>query len=376
MTQDSSSQPSNDQRITRLTPLRSILKLIEAKVGAIAPRRCAPAAALGATLAEDVAAPMLPRQPLALRDGYAVEAAATTDASSYAPIPLATVPPRVDTGEALPAGTDAVAPFDAVGLRGGRAEAIAAVAAGEGVLTTGADAMPDAPLRRAGERLRGLDTVIMSAVGTADLAVRQPRLHIVSGTQAKSPLTDTARAILLRLVTADGGIVLDEAVSLEAALADEKAEAVIGIGGTGSGRHDSSVATLAERGRVEAHGIAISPGDTAAFGWAGARPVLLIPGRLDATLAVWLLIGRPLLAKLAGSKAKARPAALPLKRKAASAIGMTELIPVRCAGGMAEPLASGYLSMTALTQSDGFIVVPADSEGFAAGTEVAVTPWD
>ncbi len=54
---------------------------------------------------------------------------------------------------------------------------------------------------------------------------------------------------------------------------------------------------------------------------------------------------------------------------------MTELIPVSCADGMAEPLGSGYLSFTALARSDGWIVVPADSEGFAAGTQVAVTPW-
>ncbi len=66
---------------------------------------------------------------------------------------------------------------------------------------------------------------------------------------------------------------------------------------------------------------------------------------------------------------------LPLKRKVTSTIGMTELVPVRCAGGMAEPLASGYLSFMALAQSDGWIVVPAESEGFPAGAQVAVRPW-
>jgi molybdopterin biosynthesis enzyme len=375
MARDSSNQPSGNQRISRLTPLGSILALIDAKVAAVAPRRCAPAAALGATLAEDVVAPMLPRQALALRDGYAVDAAATTDASSYAPVPLTAAPLRVDVGEDLPPGTDAVAPFDAIVLRGGGAEAIAAVAAGEGMLPAGADAMSHDPLRHAGERMRGLDTIIMSAAGIAEVTVRQPRLHITRGSARKSPLIDAARILLERLVSAAGGRVLDNAASLDAALADEEAEAIIAIGGTGSGRNDKSVEILAKRGRVDAHGIAISPGETAAFGWTGTRPVLLIPGRLDAVLAVWFLIGRPLLAKLSGGGVDNAPALLPLKRKAASAIGMTELIPVRCAGGMAEPLASGYLSLSALTQSDGFIVVPADSEGFAAGTEVAVTPW-
>jgi molybdopterin biosynthesis enzyme len=31
--------------------------------------------------------------------------------------------------------------------------------------------------------------------------------------------------------------------------------------------------------------------------------------------------------------------------------------------------------LTALARSDGFIVVPAESEGFAVGAEVAVNPW-
>jgi molybdopterin biosynthesis enzyme len=54
---------------------------------------------------------------------------------------------------------------------------------------------------------------------------------------------------------------------------------------------------------------------------------------------------------------------------------MTELIPVRCENGMAEPLGSGYLSLTALSGSAGWIVIPPDSEGFAAGSQVAVNPW-
>jgi molybdopterin biosynthesis enzyme len=33
------------------------------------------------------------------------------------------------------------------------------------------------------------------------------------------------------------------------------------------------------------------------------------------------------------------------------------------------------LSFTALARSDGWIIVPADSEGFAAGTQVAINPW-
>jgi molybdopterin biosynthesis enzyme len=119
----------------------------------------------------------------------------------------------------------------------------------------------------------------------------------------------------------------------------------------------------------------MSPGESAAFGFVGTRPVLLVPGRLDAALAIWLLIGRHILAGLAGGSVEDAPQTLALKRKVTSAIGLAELVPVRRDGGMAEPLASGYLSFESLARSDGWIVIPADSEGLQAGTQVAVRSW-
>jgi len=97
--------------------------------------------------------------------------------------------------------------------------------------------------------------------------------------------------------------------------------------------------------------------------------------RTPGALAIWLLIGRYLVAKLAGSGVADWPVTLPLKGKVTSTIGLIELVPVSCVSGVAKPLASGYLSLQALAGSDGWIVVPADSEGFAAGTPVAVRPW-
>jgi molybdopterin molybdotransferase len=163
------------------------------------------------------------------------------------------------------------------------------------------------------------------------------------------------------------------------ALAEARAHAGIIVGGSGSGRGDASVQTLAKFGRVEAHGIAVSPGETAGFGFVEMRPVLIVPGRLDCALAIWLLLGRHIIAKLSGGTVEDTPRVLPLKRKVVSTIGLTELVPVRYERAdhdtVADPLAAGYLSFEALTGSDGWITVPADSEGFAAGTPVAVRPW-
>jgi molybdopterin biosynthesis enzyme len=290
-------------------------------------------------------------------------------------VQFASKPQRVDVGEPLPRGTDAVAPVDAVNDRD---EAIAAVSPGEGVLAAGGDCTPRTPLRRAGERVRAIDIAVIAAAGIAEVTVRSPRIRIVSGSNLKTPLIGSALDVLAHAATAAGCTVLDaqrEGEGLDQALADESADAVIALGGTGDGRRDAAVKTLAQLGQVEAHGIAVSPGETAAFGFVGAKPMLLAPGRLDAALAIWLLIGRHVVAKLAGGGIADWSATLPLKRKVTSTIGLIELVPVGCAGGVAEPLASGYLSLESLARSDGWIVVPAESEGFAAGTPVAVRAW-
>lgn len=375
MAKDTSNQHSSLQRISRLTPLRAILGLIESRVSSVKARKYATAAAAGFTLADDIVTAERPTNSIALADGFAVDAAAVADAGPYAPALLPALPQWIESGQFLPGGTDAVAPLDAITQRGERIEVIAPVLTGQGILPAGGDAAPQTVLRRAGERMRDIDCAVAAAVGFAELNVREPRIWIARGRATTTPLIDAGLAMLARFVGKSGATIHGELTDLHEALARDEADAVIALGGTGGGRDDESVRTLARLGRVEAHGIAVSPGETAAFGFAGERPVLLMPGRIDAALALWLLIGRRLVAKLAGGGVADTPTVMPLKRKATSTIGMTELIPVSCTDGMAEPLGSGYLSFMALARSDGWVVVPADSEGFAAGAQVAVTLW-
>jgi len=162
---------------------------------------------------------------------------------------------------------------------------------------------------------------------------------------------------------------------LVSALHDDGADLIIGVGGTGCGTGDDSVSTLASMGKVEAHGIAIAPGETAAFGFAERRPVLLVPGRLDAAIAVWLLIGRHLLARLCGRELDDATTKAELSRKVSSPLGLTEMVPVRRIGGKVEPIASAYIPLQALARADGWILVPADSEGYQAGAHVVLRPW-
>ena len=72
----------------------------------------------------------------------------------------------------MPPGADSVAPLDAVKVANGRAEALAPVNPGDGVLPAGADCDAAVPLRRAGERLRAVDVAALTAAGVAQVSVR------------------------------------------------------------------------------------------------------------------------------------------------------------------------------------------------------------
>jgi molybdopterin biosynthesis enzyme len=364
------------QRIARLTPLADVLACIDAQVAPVAPRSVAPAAAVGRCAAGDVTAAACPARPLALRDGWAVEAALTHDASPYAPAPLRRAV-RIETGAPLPPGTDAVAEPDAVVVRAGSCEAIAAMVAGEGVLQPGTDADAQTVLLRAGQKVSAAAAAALAGAQVARLAVREPRLRIVRGRSEPDSIIDAAVAMVTRSIEAAGALALGDAVpgDLDRALRQPSADAVIAIGGTGAGRNDASVATLARLGRVEVHGVALTPGESAAFGSAQARPVLLLPGRIDAALAAWLLLGERLLARLAASREEARGLEARLSRKVASRLGLAELVPVRLRGHEAEPMGAGYLPLQMIAQSDGWILIAAEREGHPAGASVVVRPW-
>ena len=368
------------QRIARLTPLAEAFSVIDAQAKPTEPRDADLAAACGRTLADDVAvATDRPAKPLALRDGWALHSELTNDAGPYAPALLPNAPMWRNAGEELPDGADAIAPFDAVLVRDGRAEVIAALAPGEGVLPAGAEANAAQPLRRAGERLRAIDAAILAGLGITAVRIREPRIRVVRASRASPDMIGAAVALIAAAVTAAGGVAItdDDAQmpdGFKAALRHEGADAVIAIGGTGSGHDDRSVTVLAQAGKLAFHGIGLMPGETSAFGFVGTRPVLLLPGRMDAALAAWLVVGERLLARLCGSNDERIHAIATLSRKVTSAVGIAQVIPVRRDGDKVEPLAGEYWPLQALARADGWILVPADSEGYRAGAAVSVRP--
>ncbi|MEW6451892.1 MAG: molybdopterin-binding protein [Pseudomonadota bacterium] len=358
-----------NQRIAKLTPLNEVVQSFDTSVEPVAPREEDIGTALGKTLAADMGvSEAWPAAAIALRDGFAVSADQTTDASSYAPAPLSPAPVRVDAGDLLPAQADAVAPLDAVNAQGA---ALASVAPGEGVLPAGADAAPGV-VRLTGGRLRKIDVATLTALGVKRVMIREPRVHVVA--TGKSDVIAAATGLIANAIDSDGGFSI-RTDNLETSLKDGSTDCVVAIGGTGQGRNDNSVNTLARIGKILFHGIGITPGETTAFGFVGKRPVLLLPGRVDTALAGWLTVGRRMLARLCFRLMEEQPFPAELGRKIVSPLGLAEVVPIRRRAGLVEPLASGYLPMQALARSEGWILIPADSEGHPQGARVIVRPW-
>lgn len=360
----------------RLTPLGDVLAVIDSDVKPVTPRTLDVKAAVGRAVAVDTGVAVRPSAPLALQDGWALRADDTLSAEGHKPVALMRLPSRVEVGQAMPPGTDSVAPLDAVRMANGQAEALVAVNPGDGVLATGGDSDPSIPLHRTGEYLRLTDLAAYAALGLSRVTVREPRIRVLP-LRGNGIVNAAARAIAGDIERHGGAARLDEGGrGLDVAIGADSADCIVGIGGTGNGRNDNSVLMLMREGRLAVHGIAMTPGETAALGFAGTKPVLLLPGRLDAALMVWLLVGRRIMARLTGSHPQDEIATTAaLARKVTSTIGLAEVVPVRVVGGEAEPLGIRYLPLSVLARAAGWILIPPESDGYAAGTPVAVRPW-
>ena len=148
---------------------------------------------------------------------------------------------------------------------------------------------------------------------------------------------------------------------------------MIAVGGTGAGRNDTSVTLLARAGQVDFHGFGLSPGESAALGSVRQAAGVAAAGAARCRArGVSRRRRRALLRHLTGAITSQPEMPLTLTRKIVSTVGMAEVVPVRRTPEGVEPLASGHWPMQALTRADGWVLVPAESEGFPAGAQLAM----
>jgi molybdopterin biosynthesis enzyme len=355
-----------------LTPLEAALAALLHDLAPIAPIELPLAQALGCVAADMPPLKAYPPHDVAIADGWALRSRDLVGASSYSPLPLTIAPVWVEAGDAVPKGGDCVVDFDSVDQTGALVQVLAEAIPGQGIRRIGGD-ITEGSFVAAGQRIRPLDLLIARTARLESLNVRRPRIRVVNIPTA-SGQTMTVELICESASATGAEVIFTEAASRDAssiteALDTGACDLLLTVGGSGVGRADATIAALAERGEVIAHGIALQPGRTTAFGRIGKIPVMVLPGASDQALAAWWTFVLPALDRLSGRERR-QPISLPLARKVASGVGIAEIALLERKADQWMPLAVGELSLEAIARADAWLVISGQSEGFAAGVPV------
>jgi molybdopterin molybdotransferase len=189
------------------------------------------------------------------------------------------------------------------------------------------------------------------------------------------------------LVQRDGGVIAElrqierHRAAILGALTPAETDLIIVVGGTGPGSGDVSAAALADAGELAAHGVALTPGETAGFGLTNRIiPTFLLPGPPAACFwAYEFLVGRAVRHRAGRDQALPyRPQDMTTARKIVSRIGTTEVCPVRRVSDARVESVAAFASagLGAAVLADGFVVVPEGCEGYPEGAVVTVYWFD
>jgi molybdopterin molybdotransferase len=356
-----------------LTPLDAALAELLAGLDPVAPRDLPLEQALGCVAAELPPLKAFPAFDMATVDGWAFRSGDLVGASSYSPLPLAGSPVWVEAGDRVPEGRDCVVDADSVEQAGPLFQVSAEAIPGQGVRRIGGEFAQASSLIVAGRRIHEIDLLIARMAGLERLAVRRPRLCVIN-VPATTGDAATFHLIAESASAAGADVICTKAggraaPSIAKTFDAEPCDSIIIIGGTGVGRTDATVEALTMRSALLIHGIALQPGRTAAIGRIATCPVIALPGAADAALAGWWTLVLPVLNRLSGGQPR-QTTTLPLARKIASGVGITDIVLLRKTDDAWMPLATGDLALETIARADAWLAVPGGSEGYAAGAPV------
>ena len=365
--------------------------------------------ALGRTLAEDVAAPWpLPFCDNSAMDGYAVRSddcrgPARLKITGYIPAGGAAstaVAPgcavKIMTGAPIPAGCDAVIPFEETEEGDGHVAVKGRATARQHIRFRGEDVREGDVVLTEGTPLRPAEISMLASLGKTFVSVyRSVRVAVLSTGDELIELGEppspgriinsnsVAIAAAVREAGAEAvllGIARDDVSSHAEKISEGlKADALITTAGVSAGDRDLVREVLAERG-VESifWRVDIKPGGPTAFGRKDGVPVFSLPGNPVSALITFEAFVRPALLRMMGRKKVLRPlvkATLTgaVRKKAGKVNFLRVGIEVR--GGEYFASSSGDQNtgiLRTMVLADAIAVLPADGTSFAAGEKVDV----
>ncbi len=386
--------------------------------------------ALGRVLAEEIVSDIdIPPFDNSAMDGYAVRAADIAGAAPESPVRLRVagsvaagyvaeqrVEPgtaiRIMTGAPLPAGADAVVPFEDTGdmdrpkqvrLEEPAAEIDVrrAVRARDHTRPAGEDIRRGEMAMGAGRVIRPQEIGVLASLGRETVLVhRRPRVAILATgdelLEIHEPLAPgkirnsneyTNAALVMRTggVPVRLGIARDTRTDLTAKIRQglqQGADLFLTSGGVSVGDYDVVKDVLGSEGEMQFWQVNMKPGKPLAFGLLpGGVPLIGLPGNPVSAMVSFEQFARPAILKMLGHRDLAKPTVRAILDQPVSNSGRRGVIRV-----VVTRQADGYHArttgeqgsgvLTSMAKANGLAVVPEGIEHVDAGSELAVQMLD
>jgi molybdopterin molybdotransferase len=375
---------------------------------------------LGLASAEDVAAPIsLPSFDNSSMDGYAVSHDDVVTASEDAPVHLPVVGEigagqaqllamspgtavKIMTGAPLPAGADAVVPYEWTDRGVAQVRITQAPTEGQHIRRAGEDVSEGDVLIEDGTVLGPRHLGLLAAVGRSTVVSRpRPRVVILStGSELREPGTPlghdsvydgnswllAASARRAGAIAYRVGIVPDEPRAFLDALSDQlvRADLVVTSGGVSQGDYDVVKEALRPTGTVWFGGVRMQPGKPQGFGTVGEdnTPIFTLPGNPVSAYISFETFVLPAIRKLMGKRPYARPTSRarlthPLSSPAGRRQYMRGVYAVDRGGPFVSPVGgAGSHLIGDLASANALIIVPEDTTSVSAGEQVRIVWLD
>ncbi len=304
---------------------------------------------------------------------------------------------RIMTGAPLPAGADAVVPFEEVIELDEGIEVVAPVHAGACVRPAGQDVRKGQELLAQGTELAASQLALLASTGNAEvLVVRRPHVTILStGDELISPglplergqIYNSNSPMLTAAVEEAGGRAQslqsaeDSVSGLTVALRSAAtSDLIVTSGGASVGDHDHMKDVVATHGEVGFWRVRVRPGKPLLFGKVFGKSIIGLPGNPTSAMVTFELFVRPVLRIMLGA-APFRPVIQAIvEEKIDNRGGRRTFARVRLSyrdGAFRARLAGAQDSamIHPLAAADGLLVMPEDRDEMGAGEVGSVQVW-